>query len=446
MLDFIPAQSIQPWDFVFQNLITEIPPGKFYYQDIDMVPRGTKPTEFLLFTDRYADSAESGTEKGYKVSIYVNGTLLKKLVPLSSIVRVKMYLAPPPSSNFITVTNGVDEPVNLSVASTHIATHMQAMAQQNYAFMWNLIEKYYYAMRSPWATFFVEYQLPFKKYLPDIRELRILSVKMLANSLYGEYGLAGAIPDVISAFSVSTPAIVGAGNKELFQPDLFQPVLSGEDESGFEAHVWFANTCLNQWLAFVTLMDNLDAYSLRRFNEDSVIINVVGTENYQQHLFNTSGPSCSVRGLIESLGCMDNITVTLATHIISRPAICLFANPFDKMVEKPGIGGSHFDSGKTFDGEYGPFDSLYDIDPFTDYWVKTSTSKHFDMGMCLDTYNVGVQTPNNTECCSLGPTTKMFSTTVCEDSVVSAVTPHHPVFGGGPNGLLSNPVFGTLFV
>ena len=411
-----------------------------------MVPQGTKPTEFLLFTDRYSDPYSSSTDKGYTVSIFVNGQLLKTLVPISAITRIKMFLSPPPSPNYITVKNGIDENVNLSVVCSHPSTHLQAMARENYAFMWNLIDRYFAAMRSPWATFFVEYQLPFKELLPDIRELRILSVKMLANSLYGEYGLQGAIPDVISAFSVSTPAIIGSENKELFQPDLFQPVFSGEDVSGFEAHVWFANTCFNHWLAFTTLMNNVDAYSLKQANEDSVIVNLVGTEINQQHLFNTTGPSCSITGLIDSLGCMDNIVATLATHITSRPAICVFANPFDKMVVKPGIGGGHFDSGKLFDGEYGPFDSVYDIDPFTDYWVGASTSKHFDMGMCLDTYNVGVHTPNNTDCCSLGPATKEFHTTVCEDSVVSAVTPHHPVFGGGPTGLLSNPVFGSLFV
>lgn len=447
MLGFITAQSVLPWESVFQNFITEIPPGKTYIQDlVDMVPRSVKPTEFLLFTDRYTDPLNPSGDQGVKVSIYVNGTLVKDLIPNSSLVRIKMHLAPPPATNFITVSNGIDENVNMSVVASHQSTHMAAMAQENFGFLWNTIEKYFSAIRSPWATFFVEYQLPWKELLPDIQELKILSIKMLANSLYGEAGLAGAVPEVISAFTVNTPAIVSSYNRDPFQPDIFQPVFSGDDVAGFEAHTWFANVCLNHWVAFSTLMNNCPAYSIKSGSEQSVIVNKIGTEWFEQHLFDSVGPRCSVNGLIDVLGCMDSITACVATQLTSWPTICFFANPFDKSVVLPGIGGGYFDSPYNFDGPHGPFDSIYDIDQLTDYWVGASTSKHFDMGMCLDTYNVGVQTPHNTDCCSLGPTTKLFTTTVCTDSVTSAVTPAHPVFGGGDGGLLSNPYFSSIFV
>jgi hypothetical protein len=274
--------------------------------------------------------------------------------------------------------------------------------------------------------------------------MRILAVKMIANTIFGESTLDGGVKDMVSALSMNTPAVIETNNPEIFQPDLWQPVSSVDDRSGWEGHIWLPNICYNRWLAFTTLIGNIGKYGVKRVSEEAVTFNYVGTERYEQHFFENTGAGCGLTGLIEALGCMDSITACCGVELASWPTICMFANPMDKKVDLPGIGGKFFDSGELFDGEFGPFDNTYDIDPLTDFWLGASTVKHYDFGSCLDTYNTACSAPQNTDCCQDGPDTKLFATTVSEDDVTSATTPNHPVFGGGNPGLLNNPYFARL--
>lgn len=434
MLDFAPSHFLLPWDYLFKNLQEAVPPGSFYSQALDLLPRTIKPTEFVLFTDHFVPT-----------TISVNGRKVGTIIPNSELTRVKIQLLEPPATNFITISNSIDNPVYVEIASTHMATHLSSFAQELYKFAGRLSEKYFYAMNSPWATFFVEYQLPWLKILPDLTEIRLLSVNAIANTLFGETGQQGGITDLISAFTVNTPAHIESRNPDLFQPDLFQPVVSGEDMAGFESHVWLGNTCLNRWLAFNVLLNNADAFNVKSANEDAVLLQYDGTEFFEQHIFDTTGPACSILGLVDFLGCMDNITAACELDLNSWPTICIFANPFDMQVELPGIGGKFWDSGSTLDGAWGPFDDLYDIDTLTDFWIGTNTSNHFDFGGCLDTYSQPTQAPQNTDCCSYGPDTQTFHTAVIEMEVTSTTTPNHPIFGGGVPGLLSNPTFSHIY-
>lgn len=435
MLFIIPASNLDPWDYVYQNLLDIIPPGNTYAQTLEMVPLSVKGQDFLIYTDHLVET-----------SVYVNNRFIRKFVPTSQISRLRVRpLAPPATTNF-TIVNNIDEPAHLQVTATHQAAHYQAWARQLFEFSANLYSKVWSFMQSPWATFFVEYQLPWQDLLPDIPELRILSVRMAATTLYGEFGLEGGVTDFISAFTLNTPAIVQAKNPDVYSPDLWQPVRSGDDYSGFKAHTWFANICLNRWLAFVTLLNNVDAYRYGHVEEEVVKFKIAETGEYYQHVFDSTGQAGSILGLIDYLGCMDTVTAACALILVSTPSICFWANPFDVEVEVPGIGGGHFDSELEFDGEYGPFDSIYDIDLLTDYWVGASTTNKLDSGGCLDTYNVAVQAPQNTDCCMLGASTSVFTTMATEVSATSTFTPNHPVFGGADPGLLSNPFFLTPYI
>jgi hypothetical protein len=435
LLDFASTHELLPWDFIFRNLIEAIPPGVAYLQGTDMLPRTIDATEFVLYTDHFVET-----------TIYINESPVYSFTPTSTLSRLRFNLLEPPATNQFMVVNNIDPPVYLNVASTHPTTHLSSFAQEIYAFSGYTYEKYYAAMNSPWATFFVEYQYPQKwlQLLPDIFEMRILAVKMIANTIFGESTLDGGVKDMVSALTTNTPAIIETNNPYVYQQDLWQPVHSVDDRSGWEAHVWFPNICYNRYLAFTTLIGNLSKYGMKRINEEAVTFNYVGTDRYEQHFFDNTAAGCGLLGLIDYLGCMDSITACCGVDLATWPTICMFANPMDKKVELPGIGGNYFDSGKTFDGEFGPFDNTYDIDWLTDYWLGASTVKHYDFGSCLDTYNVACSAPQNTDCCQDGPDTKIFHTVVSEDEVISATTPHHPIFGGGDPGLLQNPYFSLI--
>ena len=432
MLSFFPASAFNPWDYITQNLLLEIPAGTMYIQGAEMLPRSVKPTEFLLATDHLTTT-----------KIYINNKLLWTFIPNSALARIRIHLYAPPATNQIRVENGIDEPVDLNIVVSYPTAFLEIWARESYEYMNYMLEKTYREMISPWATFFIEYQLPWRNLLPDIQELRILAVRMQANCMFGEFGQDGAVTDFISSFALSTPAILEAKNSALYQPDLFQPVTSGDDVSGFTAHVWFMNICMNRRIAFQKLINNLDCFTPKQVSEDVLIYERTGTEIYRQHIFNDGDLICSVSGLLEYLGCMDRMSAACEARLVCAPSICFFATPADQEVLPPGIGGRFLDSGDPFDGTYGPFDSVYDIDPLTDFWSEAPI-KVFNVGGCFDTWGAISQLPQNTDCCMEGPFTNLFTTTVNSSETTSLVTPNHPVYGGGDPGLLANPFFTTL--
>jgi hypothetical protein len=436
VLRLIPASYLHPWDYSYINLLNGVPAGTSYFQEVVVLPYSdVKPTEFILLTDRFVTT-----------KIYLNNQLIGSVFPTSGAYRLKIRLNPPPLTNDLVADNGIDEPSMFGCAATVQAGFYEGWAQELYQYLNYTIETYFNAMNSPWATFFVEYQLPWKHLLPDVVELRILSVKLAANCLFGEFGEQGGVTDLISSLCLSTPAVIRGTNPDLFMPDLVNPTLSGSDATGFEAHVWFMNKCLNRWLAFTHLLNNLDCFVVKKVSEDAVIFQIAGTDLYKQHLFDTTGADCSVLGLIDFLGCLDRWSVTGDVALHSYPSFCFFATPFDQVVLPPGLGGTFFDSGLDLDGLHGPFDGLYDIDPLTDYWVGTGIT-HFDAGGCLDSYgNAHGQAWNNTDCCAQGPSTELLCTTRVECATTAALSPIHPLFGGVPSGLLANETFNELYL
>lgn len=436
MLYFIPYNAVLPWSYIYVNLFSQVPAGTAYAQQIEVLPYSdVVPTEFLVLTDHYVPT-----------QIYLNNRLIANFVPTSSIFRIKIFLNAPPNGNDIVVENGIDEQVNYSCTSTLYAGFLEGLSRELYQYLNYTLETYYSAMSSPWATFYVEYQLPWKHLLPDVMELRILAVKLASNCLFGEFGEQGGVTDLASSFCLSTPAIVRSTNSpaDAYMPDLVNPTLSGSDAAGFEMHVWFMNKCLNRWLAFTWLLNNLDVFRPTNVSEASAIFEITGTGLYKQHLFDTTGPDCSVLGLIDFLGCLDRWSVTLDAQILFEPALCFFAQADDTSVQLPGLGGTFLDSGTELDGPHGPFDGLYDVDMLTDYWLGTPITD-LDFGGCLPgAGDQEVTSWSNADCCTSGPPTTLFATTRIDAAVTSPVAPVNPLFGGVPTGLLVNETFNDL--
>lgn len=556
MLDFFPQFS--PWDYIYQNMLEDIPAGTFYTQALDMTPRTSGKTQFVLLTDN-----------SDMVRISVNGQEVLRHIPSSQFELIPIDLADPPGASFITASNGIDPQVNIAVASTNIAKHLFVNAREIFEFSGFWTQKIFNLIRSPWTSFLVEYQLPFKDVLPDNRigkSWRAMAVRMSAVTLFNESGTQGGITDLATAFGMSTPVVDVPVNPLIWQPDLYQPQTSGHDVGGFQFHSWYPNLCVNQWSAFSKFINNIDQWSVQVKAEEAIIIKQRDMDDfYQQHLFLTvDDPSCTITGLFDFLGCFDNIVVSGQTFLTGIFGICAWNKPFDEQVENPGLGGEFFDEEETFDtgshnqpdfinevttddsggllsesltlateirtdynahdldatptwhhaagGSYqvtaaipsdlptlitfcldlqtqyalhladvlmhfpddttntltivvpsdlptctsllndfkakfnnhlidGHFDSIYDVDQLTDFWVGISTTLRFDSGGCLDSYSQTIRPTKDTSCCSGSPDGLVFSTLVTEMSVVSPVSPTNPLFGGDDPGLLNNPYF-----
>lgn len=545
----------KPHDEVREEMVDVIPAGSFYLLADEHVARSVHPTPFVLITDTPSS-----------VDFWVNGRLVKTHIPKGERDVVLLPLAQPPATNSIKVENGVDAPVHINVAATYITTVMDGIAEQLYEVRGRTNERYFNLLTSPWATFLVEWLIPWQRELPDVRSFRSMSLKMQANCLFGESGLDGAVRDFVSGFISSTPVVVESANETLWQPDTTQMYTSGDDLLSYDFHVWIPNLCLRRWSAFITYIHNTNKYHFVRADENVVMLRQKESEWYQQHLFDNTGAGCSLQGLLDAMGCMDRFTFAGALNLNSAPSFCVFANPFDMQVEYPGIGGEFFDAGTELDtaghtlpdetnevladyctdqataitlatelrtdfnahdldatptwhyaagGSYqitaavpsdvptlitfcidaqvqyaahladatmhsaadllhplshtivitstildvqaflndfknkflghqtdGNFDSLYDLDLLTDYWVGTSTSKRLDGGGCFDMFSDTTVLPQNQECCYEGPDTKVLETMRLDDGVAAAVKPPHMVYGGDDPGILPDPYFG----
>ena len=431
MLDFFPIPAA--FDDYYQGMVDEVPAGSFYLQAITTLPLSIKKAKFFLITD-----------SAFHVNIYNNNKLVHTHIPRGKLDTVELLLYSAPGLNYITVQNNVDEPVRIIVAATHIAKQYYIYAKELYEFAGSTVDHYNNLIHSVWSSFLVEYQLPWGEILPDVQSMKSFAVKTTANCLYGEYGQEGGVTDLVTGICSSTPVISAPVNPETWQPHLYQPQSSGKDVAGFDFHVWLPNICLTRWLAFITLMNNRDDYEFLDVNENKVVLQKVGSDLPEQHLFDNLNTNCSIRGLLDFLGCMDAIAAAGLVRLWCKAAICAWSTPMDMTVEFPGIGGGFFDSETDFDGDYGPFDTIYDIDLFTDYWVGVSTVKHFDFGACFDTYSSVVKAKENTDCCHEGPDTILLETELIEYSVISPVVPLNPLFGGDASGLLYNPYFGVI--
>lgn len=431
MLDFYPAENLH--DFIRDGMTDVIPAGSFYLQDVIMVPRSIEGSEFVLETDN-----------SFKVDIYINDRLHKTHIPKSQRDIIRLTLPAPPAVSHITVTNGADANVDFTCVATYLTTILDAAAAQMYDVAGRTNDKYFDLLTSPWSSFIVDWLLPWKKELSDVRSLRSMAVKTAANVLFGESATQGGVPDMVSVFTNTTPVVVEARNPALWQPELYQPYTSADDRLSWDFHIWLPNLCLRRWLAFIKYIQNTGKYSFIRFDENTVLIRQTGTEFYQQHRFDNTGPGCSMRGVLDAISCMDRLTFAGSMELTTEPSFCFWAHPFDMQVDLPGIGGKFFDSSKLFDGEWVEFDSLYDIDLLTNYWLGTSTSKRLDGGGCFDLATDDVLLPENQECCYEGPDTKVLTTVRVDDTVTSTVTPVHPLYGGSDPGLIPNPYFGIV--
>ena len=419
----------KPHDYLREGMVDQIPAGKMYLQSETMIPRSILPQRFVLETTTHAP-----------VHIFVNNALVKTHIPRSAYDVIELSVQGVAN---IMVRNDIDAPVFLTVTATHMVMMFDALAATLYDVAGRTAEHYLALFTSPWASFIIDWLLPWQKELPDVRSARHMSLKMAANSMFNGWGQDGGVRDMASVFTSTTPVLHRCQNPQTWQPELYQPYTSGDDQFGWDFHLWLPNLCVNRWHAFLRYVNNQDKYDFVRFNEDVIMLQQRGSQYFQQHIFDNTGKGCSYHDLLMAMGCMDRWTIAGVLSLTSEPSFCMWAHGFDASVELPGIGGSFFDSGSTFDLG-ATFDSVYDIDLKTDYWLGTSLSHFTDSGSCFDTYSPLALLPQDQDCCWDGPDTKVLSTMRLDASVLSPVKPVHPLYGGDDPGLLADPYFGIL--
>jgi hypothetical protein len=429
MLLFYPQTA--PHDLTFLNMTFSIPLGSFYAQAVENIPR-TDSWPFILETDSAAPVTITVGSKGSGVVI---PTAARMTVMVPTIVAPLVFT--------IKAENGIDPPVHLLLGQTHIATMLYAMAQQHYEVAGRTVEQYRDAMASPWDSFFAEWLTPWRRELPDPRTLRVLATKAAALSLYGQSGLQGGVTDFVTSCCLTTPVVEDARNPATWQPDLYHPYTSGQDVSGFNFHVWTPDLCQTRWASFLKYCENSPQYDIFRGDEHVVMVQDHGIEQYSQQVFDYTAPYCGATGLLVTAGCMDNLTFTGSMQLTARPAFCAWNEPNPMLVLPPGIGGLFFDSGDLFDTG-ATFDSVYDLDPLTNYWVGTDLRKTTDGGDCTDAFLGKTHLPENSGCCAPGPDCLVLTTHRTDAAVTSATIPGHPLFGGGTPGVLVNPYFAML--
>ena len=342
MLEFYYSEGLHA--DITSEMSAIVPAGSFYLQSDNMVPRTINNTDFVLETDT-----------AVPVDIWINNKLVKTHIPRGKRDVVSLPLFEPPAPNHIKVENGIDEPVSLTVTATYITSIMDGLAQQYYEVAGRINEYYFDLWNSPWSTFVIEWLIPWQRELPDVRSFRSMSLKMMANTMFGESGLDGGVKDFVSAFTSTTSVVVESANSTLWQPEILQPYTSGDDLLAWDFHVWMPNLCLNRWHALIGYIHNTSKYDFVRYDENVVMLKQRGAEKYQQHLFDNTRQNCSFRGLLDAMGCMDRLTLAGSMSLTAQPSLCFWANPFDMQVEYPGVGGTFFDSG-TLDtaGHYAP--------------------------------------------------------------------------------------------
>jgi hypothetical protein len=430
MLYFYPTTA--PHDLVFFGMTYGMPQGQFYLRALETVPRTILPWSFVINTDTF----------GYPVLIHDNDQHIATVLPKGGLEKVDLYLAP--GLNFLKCENGIDPPVNLLVAATHFGALLYIFAKEHYEYAGRIVDQYTAAISSPWNTFFAEWLLPWRRELPNVQTLRVLGVKSAALCMYNQSGRQGGVTDLVSGLALTTPAIENFKNPLVWQPDLYQPHTSSEDITGFGFHIWTPNTCMTRWSAFLKYIENAPQYEFTRVSEHVVGIRTPALPWYEQHLFGPEAIICSPLGLLTAIGCQDNLTITGTMKFTTHGAFCAWTEPVDLTVEFPGIGGGYFDTTTPWDST-DTFDTVYDLDLLTDGWSGTNLAKHYDFGSCPDLYSQVVHAPEDALCCEMGPDCKVLATQRTDADVISAVTPIHPLFGGGEAGELLNPYFATTY-
>lgn len=382
-----PQTSV--WSDTCERLLDEIPESRFHLSRQYTVPYSYNTTPFAL----------RAVTPGMPVDIQVirkglpgnsDETQQYTAIPTGEIAIVNLKLGR--GINTVTAGDQFGRIYTIIVAATSYASVMCAYAREIYNYSQVLIDEQETAVFSPISTRLAEPLLTFQDLLPDVRSQKTLATKLAIRSLVGSPGKESGVRDLLTALTLSTPVFVEQNpDPEFFEPSTRPLYNSQEAFGGVEAHVWPANQCVPQWLAFVRYINNLSAFKVVSITENEVLF-YDDTGQLKRHVFDFTEGDCTLENLALQSLCFEDIAVLITIFSEMDLTICAASYPFD-MHPTPNFPVQPVD---------GEVENENGLDPGFDGYEDFSVTGHWDGRIPLDSQGAQPAASSGLDVCVYG--------------------------------------------
>jgi len=395
LIDFKPVE--QYWWAEYETLLSYLRSSHLYLPRSRVIPYRHAATPFLLETS----AAGLYVDITMRVKDHWNGVVSNTVTVITTSTSMLVYLNLGLGSNEVTIDIGsTDETFFNRWFTATYATLYGALAKQLHDHVTSGIAAQEQRMLSHFSSVLVEHLLPWQDMLVDVHSWRALSVRLGLRSITNQSGRDRGVKTWLASLTSQTPIISPMSNPDSELDYYLQRVYRAESFGGSEAHIWLPNPCITEWLTFGKYIDAIHDHSLQNFTERTINDTVGNLVERNDFPFPVSN-RCSLSQLLEDLTCMDSISVSVTSDIITRMCICFPGYPLDFVVDPCRLLGlRRLDCGGTLDeGEH--FDTNDDFDPLGDGWEGHSLSGRLD-GLphhCYDTMIRYPDVPEKEECC-----------------------------------------------
>jgi len=427
--------SPRGYDALFDAILAAVPKGRFYDIAYPIVPWRQDPVLFQLTTDTPGIPIQvNSVHTGSYYQTVDAGNLVSQVqyVPQSNVTTFGITLGR--GLNRLVLSEQVPggRVINFEIVATTLATLFEAMGR-TISTATQAVGAQSQALRSPYATRMLDQVADFSGIFSELQSLKILSSKLLIRSTIWFPATSLGTKNIIEAFSVNTPVFV----PQRQDPSLLHIERSRinrvqENSAGQEAHVWFPNSSVTRWAAFIKMADSFrNNYQLQVVLDD--LVRVLYKSEIQYHIFDFDALGATFLPNFSQVSCFNNFTVSGTMSVVSHYKVCVWNYYFDDFIPAASpIGSSRgaFDTGVPLD-LLNTFD-VDPIDPFTDGWIGWSLTGRFeqdvestfDAELALDS-SITPALGYVPQCVYQGPYTQMMNT-MNSEIPVDATTTYNP--------------------
>lgn len=319
------APQATVWTDTCNRLVDAVPRTSFILQRQITVPYSINTTPFALTAVTPNDPVEIAVRRR-GLPGDPDETQRYVVTPESPTEVVHLRLGR--GVNVVTAVDQQGRSDTVIVAATTYATILCAYAREIYNVSQVRLEEQSNAIFSPTSTRIAEPLIPFSDLIPDVKSLQTLATKLVIRSLVNDAGEHRGVRDILAALTLSTPIFLPQENQDAFEP-LVVPLYNDQEAfGGVEAHVWPANLCVQQWLAFIHYLHSQAFFQIINISEGAVVFRD-DTGAVRRHVFDFTRDACSVTNLaLESL-CFDSVDVTVQIFSATNIVVCAAQYPFD---------------------------------------------------------------------------------------------------------------------
>ncbi len=368
-LTIIPKPSVSTP--TCDRLLAEVPKSGFTLQRQFTIPFSFNTSEFELRAIT-SGSPVTVTVLRRGLAADLDETQQYTVIPENEVTVMNIRLGR--GVNVVTAIDSFGRSDTIIVAATTYAAVLCSYAREIFNFSQVEIEDQAAAIFSPVSTRLAEPLLSFADLLPDVKAQQTLATKLAIRSLVNNPGSHIGTQDLLTALTLSTPIFKQQNpDDELFEPAI-RPLYNVQEAfAGVEAHVWPANECVRQWLAFINYINNVSLFKVVEISENEVIF-VDENGDTQRHVFDFKEDRCSLTDLVQQSICFESIDVRVSIFSESDFTICAVAYPFDmRPVPSNPIGQLA-----------GELENTLGLDPGFDGYVDFSVTDHWDSRTPLD--------------------------------------------------------------